>query len=51
MRFFGQMKLRHNLESILEPGLYDKLATIRFIIKIVYNPDIRERLDGCFGGQ
>jgi hypothetical protein len=50
MRFFGVIRYGHNLGDIYKYGLYAKLEKRRYIIRIVSNYAIKERLDGCFGG-
>jgi hypothetical protein len=50
MRFFRVIRHGHNLRDIYRYGLYTKLKKQRYIIKIVSNYTIKERLDRCFKG-
>jgi hypothetical protein len=41
----------HNLEDIHGFGLHAKSGRNKSTTRIMYNTAIKERLDGCFGGQ
>jgi hypothetical protein len=50
MRFFRVIRHGHNLGDIYRYGLYTKLEKQRYIIRIMSNHTIKERLNRCFGG-